>query len=261
MADSKGLLPFNIFDIFAYLGNGFVVTSVLYMLYEAHRPKAFASTLDESPLLREKWFAVPLAVFTSYAVGHVIAHLSHPVYERILVGRVLGPASEHAVGMHGPTAGALHRARRLILPALGVSDYERELPAEVLTALRTTASGAAAPAPHLHYSVRSCYTTVNEVLPRTSQRIATFLDIYSFSRNASLAFFILSMATFAVGGRGEFWLGVALLIESWIMLGRYLRFLKLYTDEIYLGFAAYQEGLRPAGDATQPTVQVQPSQP
>ena len=244
MDNDRSLGPFNIFDIFAYLGNGFTLLAILYILGNKYHLSSAWSQVMASSALSNAVIRIALIVVISYAVGHVLAHLSYPIYERLLVGRFFGTPSDQAMGKMrlSPNTSAKSRIRTWVLYLLGVPDYERALSSEIITQIEgpTPLKESPPSAASQHYSLRSCFVIVNEYMPSTRSRVATFLDIYSYCRNASLTFLILCIATLAIAHVHEVLLALGFFLIAWIMLGRYLRFLKLYTDEIYLGYATYK---------------------
>lgn len=73
-------IPFTSYDFWAYLSAGFLLLI------------AVDSAAGKSLLMRESWTIVQgiVAVSVAYAVGHLVASLSSLVFERGLVGRLLG---------------------------------------------------------------------------------------------------------------------------------------------------------------------------
>jgi hypothetical protein len=241
--DNKSLGPFNIHDIFAYLGNGFTLIAVLYILISKYQASKSWTKIIASPILNNTVIRIALIVVISYAMGHVLAHLAYPIYDRFLVTRIFGTPGDQALGkIDRSHTTAKSRIRTWVLYLLGVPDYERALPPEIIAQIEDPmpTGGIPAGAASQHYAVRSSFVTVNEYMPMTRSRVSTFLDIYSYSRNGSMTFLILCIATLVIGGLNDIFWALGFFLIAWIMLGRYLRFLKLYTDEIYLGYAAYK---------------------
>lgn len=245
MDGNRSLGPFNVYDIFAYLGNGFTLLVILYILSDKYHVSSSWSQVMASSALSNAVIRIALIAVVSYAVGHVLAHLSYPIYERLLVGRFFGTPGDQAMGKVAQSSSAptKSRIRTWVLYLLGVPDYARTLSPEIISQIESptpligTSGGTASSE---HYSLRSCFVIVNEYMPMTRSRVATFLEIYSYCRNGSLTFLILFIATLVTAQVHGVFLALGFFLISWIMLGRYLRFLKLYTDEIYLGYATYK---------------------
>lgn len=234
------LLPFNIFDLFAYLANGFIVVVGIRALLSAHGDTSTSfSPAMASDTLKTTAISIALAIVVSYVVGHLVAHLAYPLYDRLLVQKFFGdPGAQALAGLTQEPVGA--KGRMFALYVLGVPEYARRFSPSALASLRSAVqtqfghdvdSG--------HYSIRSCFSVVNENAPRAGLRIEVFLGLYSFCRNNSAALLSLGVASVLIGGAEERLLSAGLLIGAVFMFGRYLRFLKFYTDEILLTFTAY----------------------
>lgn len=230
----KSVWPFNVVDLFAYLGQGFALIVVFQGLARTYEPALLSQAeLLTGDLLDNVIVSAALLIVASYTIGQLLAHLSYPLFERLLVGRFFGTAASNALGQVQDGT-----RRRWILRLLGVPEYARPV-SDVFRKRITDAyavyaddTGFAAD----HYATRVCFTAVQENCPATRLRIETFLGLYSFARNSSFTLALLGVVTVAVAGFQELPFAMALLLAALVLFGRYLKFLRLYVDEIWLGF-------------------------
>jgi len=231
--------PFNVVDLFAYLGQGFLVIFTLYVLANTYAFISITPALGTAIQLMEiRSVSVPLLIILSYTIGHLMAHLSFLFYEKIIVERYLGSPASHAFSN---TISPFSK-KKVIFALLLVPDYYRSFTVDFRRRLNESKPYSigtdTTPIP-THYEVRACYSIVLENCPAIAERLTTFLNLYSFSRNASFTFAFLSIFVFVVGGKSEMLLGNGMILAAIFLFGRYLRFFRLYHDEVYLGYDAY----------------------
>jgi hypothetical protein len=219
-------IPFSIYDFFGYLASGVIVIGATDLALGGPLFDREAFPFGQSLLL----------VAFAYLLGHVVAHLSSAAFESFLVRRVLKSPEDHMFReKQSPT---LSR----ILPG-----YSAPLPARTRTRIlqRSTAAGFPVPGRDLFYH---CHATVRHD-EATSARLNTFLYLYGFSRNTSLAL-LYSAIVFLLVGVGLFPrissqlqslplipLAITSLLLSCIMLLRYLKFFRHFTLEVFVSYS------------------------
>lgn len=217
-------LPFTSFDFWGYLASGFLLLC------------AIDSAAGYGLLARKDWSVVEgiLAVSVAYVVGHVIAGLSSLIFERGLVGRVLGWPS---AGLFGVST-APKWVQKLL------SFYYGELPSETQKAIlaKASAAGVSRPGEALFWLAFASARGSD----RTMARLADFLNQYSFCRNVALVSFVdagvLWWAHWQSTGTSQqlLFARIALLVGL-ALAARYLKFLRHYSLELFTTFAHAKE--------------------
>jgi hypothetical protein len=240
MPVDKSLLPFNAFDLFAYISNGLLVLIVTGALASTHLANAEPfSPAIKNGVLGETLPSIALALIVAYIIGHLLAQVSALLCDRLLVRRYFGDPGAHAIARLRTNPVGVKGSRATLL-VLGVPEYARPLSHLAARRLELAAQRALGHSiDSEHYSIRSCFAIVNEDAPQARGRLEIFLGLYSFCRNCSVALLLLSLAAVAVGGLGELRLALGFFIAAVLIFGRYLKFLKLYTDEILISFSSY----------------------
>lgn len=217
-------VPFSIYDFFGYLAAGAIVMF------------AWAIASNAPWLSGEMSVVVSVGgVLLAYLLGHVLASISSWVFERQVVRQILGPSEEILLNER-----QLSKPWSSILPA-----YGRALPEDIRKAVIAKAqieginSGGRALFLHCLSTVR-CYSG-------TTERLATFLNLYGFSRNAALASFISGAIFLNALSRSHccctqhehtdmFWWSVLSIIVGIFLFFRYLKFYRHYTQEVFLSY-------------------------
>ncbi len=213
-------IPFTSYDFWAYLSAGFLLMFGI--------DQAAGTTF----LLREHWTIAQgaLAVSIAYTAGHVVASASSWLFERLIVGKVLGHPREVLFGQ----GKAMPLLRRL-LPA-----YFTPLPTETRSALlkkaaRLDIQGAGEalfwPA---HAAARAN--------PATAARLDNFLNQYGFCRNVAFVALVDAVVLFWSYRQPEgpeehlIWARLALFVGVAMGL-RYLKFLRHFAVEVFTSWA------------------------
>jgi hypothetical protein len=215
-------LPFSVYDFFAYLTSGFLLLAAIDLgFFDAEH-------LTEDPNLVQAL----LAVLGAYVVGHLVANVAAFVYERLLVGRLLGRPATILFASTQP------RWRRRIFPgyfsALAPATRQRVLAAAKL-------EGVDGPGQDLF---ELCYVDAQDHEARRL-RMDTFLAQYGFCRNVSasalLAALGLVLARVAADGpsRTMPWAAVAGAVAIG-MFYRYLKFFRHFGVEVFAGYGRPQ---------------------
>jgi hypothetical protein len=213
-------IPFTSYDFWAYLSAGFL------LLF------AIDSAAGTKLLMRDSWTIVQgvLAVSVAYVVGHLVASLSSLVFERGLVGKVLGYPRNVLFGQ--PTA---PRWLRVLLGA-----YFQPLPRETQAAALEKGEkvGVKTPGEALFWAAFGYARQT----PALMARLENFLNLYGFCRNTALVAFIdaavLYWSYMRPNGPSEhlLWARLAVVIGFGMTL-RYLKFYSHYATELFSAYA------------------------
>lgn len=210
-------LPFNPYDVFAYLASGSVVVAGADYLFGSQW------------LLQEEHSVVfnLVLIFGIYLMGHIVATCSAALFESIIVGRLLGRPSTILMG-----GGKLKASRLFPL-------YYRPLPLEtrkrIDRRLEENSFSGEGEALFLHiYAI----VTHSEA---TKLRLEEFRNLYGFARNVSFAFLLLS-AMIVIGSFDVqravplSWTFIALFAAA-AMFYRYLKFLRQFSYEAFVTYS------------------------
>ena len=216
-------LPFSVYDTFAYLASGLIVAvGVDY---------AFGLGLRDADLgvVEGLFGAVAL-----YVLGHLVAHLAGAFLESVLVCRWLGRPEDWLFRERAKRpAGRVFRA------------YFRPFPEGTQRQLAEHAASEGMELTGRGFFYRCHGVAQREAVSR--ERLASFLNLYGFCRNASLAFLICAVVLVAgavLVGAGmvvgdvsdRLWLAGGAVVASVGLFVRYLKFFRHYTTEVYLAF-------------------------
>lgn len=212
--------PFTSYDFWAYLSGGFL------LLF------AIDSAAGAKLLMRDNWTVVQgvAAVSIAYAVGQLVASLSSLVFERGLVGKVLGYPRNVLFGQ--PKAPSW---LRVLLGA-----YFQPLPAETqaVALKKGEMVGVKTPGEALFWSA---YAYARQE-PAVMARLENFLNLYGFCRNTALVAFIdaavLYWSYMQPNGPSEhlLWARLSFVVGIGMTL-RYLKFYRLYANEVFTAYA------------------------
>ncbi|SEP72214.1 hypothetical protein SAMN04488038_101289 [Solimonas aquatica] len=214
-------IPFTSYDFWAYLSAGSLFLAAI----------DFAS--GTGWLLQKDWSAAQIAVAVSaaYAIGHLIAGLSSFFIERLLVGRLLGPPRKNLFGQRTWSGERLRR----VLPS-----YYQALPPETQAAVLRSAQshGVTQPGEALFWVA---FDSARRS-PPVMARLDNFLNQYGFCRNTAVVALIDAAVLFwghhqAHGTNVHLWLSWAALLMSLGMTLRYMKFYRLYANEVFTAFA------------------------
>ncbi len=206
-------IPFSVYDFFGYLASGFLICVTLDYAVGDHW------------ILRET-LPVSYATFwivVSYIVGHICATPSSWLYERLLVGRVLGRPNTVLFTKPDESVGRWGKVLRRVFPG-----YFTPLPGKLQERIksRATVEGQTLQGETLFHHVRS-KVKGHEV---TWGNVQTFLHLYGFCRNISFALFVATgILLVALHWR----LSLITLLGTVGMLYRYLKFHRQYSYEMF----------------------------
>lgn len=213
-------IPFTTYDFWAYLSTG------LLLLFVVDHVAGIAL------LNREDWNVVQVLVAFSaaYATGQLVASLSSWLFESVLVGKLLGYPKHTLFGQP--------KAWKWVQRCL--RNYFRPLPVETQKAAiaRGRLVGVSTPGEALFWPAFSNA----QATPAVAARLDNFLNLYGFARNVALVAFINSAVLYwsymRPGGAYEdlVFSRIALVFGIGMTL-RYLKFFRLYSNEVFTSFA------------------------
>jgi hypothetical protein len=224
-------LRFSDYDIFAYLATGLASLLAWDFAFGTHW------------VLGATWAAADAiaSIFAAYIVGQIIASPAAWVLERRFVRRILGSPSR--VLFCEPPPGRLRQLKQRLFP-----DYYMPLDRRLAERVREKARSEGQP----DASGESLFWTAFARSKRdagTYARMDAFLKLYGFCRNIAFVG-VASAALIGVGAIWQartsglnseirnhlLWAGVALLAGV-AMFYRYLKFHRLYSVEVFVGYA------------------------
>lgn len=213
-------IPFTSYDFWAYLSAGFMLLFAIDQAAGTHM------------LMRETWTIAQgvMAFSVAYSVGQLVASASSLLYERLLVGKVLGYPRDILFGI--VTA---RRGLQKLLPG-----YFSPLPAETQkTALEKGCKvGVDKPGEALFWPAH----VYGRSTPTVAARLDNFLNLYGFCRNVALVGLIdaavLYWSYWQPKGPPEhlLWARISLVISLGMTL-RYLKFYRHFALDVFTAWA------------------------
>lgn len=213
-------IPFTTYDFWAYLSAGFMLLFALDQAAQTHL------------LMSEKWTVVQgvVAVSLAYAVGHLVASASSWLYEKLLVGKVLGCPRNILFG----NATAWWGLQKL-LPS-----YFAPLPPETqkMAIEKGGKFGVDRPGEALFWPAH----VYGRCVPAVAARLDNFLNLYGFCRNTALVGLIDAAVLYwsylqpTSPPEHLLWARIALAVSLGMTL-RYLKFYRHFTLEVFTSWA------------------------
>jgi len=217
-------IPFSIYDFFGYLGSGFVLLCAVNYAF------------DGGWLIKKDLWTVHVAFWTmlAYIIGHIIANISSFLLEHKFLREVLISPEETLFD---------EEKRKGFWPKL-FPIYYKPFPEETRkrVLIKAKKAGINNPGRGLFFH---CHPLVISQ-KHTSARLGTFLNLYGFSRNISMAgllaasVLIIGMISTGFSVQKVWWVIVAIGV-TFGMLYRYLKFFKHYTEEVFRAYAEMPE--------------------
>ena len=217
-------IPFTSYDFWAYLSAGFL------LLF------AFDQVLGTALLAQDSWTLVQsiVAISGAYVIGHLIASMSSLLFEKFLVGKLLGYPKNILFGQ--PRAWKWFRR---LMPS-----YFAPLPEATQKAALEKGgnAGVAMPGEALFWLA---YANARAT-PAVMSRLENFLNLYGFCRNMAMVAFIDAAALYwsylqPNGSKDHLvWARVILIVGIGMTL-RYLKFFKHYSVEVFTSYAYGKE--------------------
>jgi hypothetical protein len=213
-------LPFSNYDFWAYLSSGFLLLFAL------------DQTLATGVFARESWTIVNavLAFSLAYVVGQLVASASSLLFERGLVGTVLGYPRVVLLSSNGSAS-----ACRYMIP-----EYFKPLPEGVRRAVfaKAKAIGIDDDPTSIYWAA---YATARGSTA-TAARMDSFLNMYGFCRNCAMAGIVSSALLYwsylqpTGPAQHLLWSRMSLLLGIGMMF-RYLKFFRQFCVEVLSAYA------------------------
>lgn len=213
-------IPFTSYDFWAYLSAGFML---LFAIDQAVGAKL---------LMRNSWTVVQgvIAVSVAYTVGQLVASFSSWIFEKVLVGKLLGYPRNVLFGQ--PRAWPW--VQRL-LPS-----YFEPLPPETQKAVLKKGGkmGVTQPGEALFWPAH----TAGRAMPAVATRMDNFLNLYGFCRNAALVGLMDAAILYwsylqPQGPEDHLLLARIALVAGLGMTLRYLKFFRHFAVEVFTSYA------------------------
>ncbi len=212
---------FNIYDLFSYLSNGFILSVVIYFLYFGKK-NIIEATIEKLTLS----VSVILLVIVSYIIGHLISMLSSSFFEKIIIKNLLGYPSSNFFSEKQ----IRFKAVRIIF---GVYFYKASYSKVLKDKIKNKYKEIFILDFRNSENFNLCFHYVKEKSLVTYNRLLTFISIYGFCRNLSINFLIIAVILLA---NSYFLFGLITIIFSYLFFLRYLKFFRQYGDEVYKTF-------------------------
>lgn len=220
-------IPFTSYDFWAYLSAGFLLLFTVDFV------------VGSKFLMRDNWSVVQgvVAFSCAYTVGHVIASLSSFLFERLLVGKLLGYPKEVLFG-----TSKAPRFLKFLLPS-----YFQPLPIETTNVLNAKVSSMNVGDSN-EARFQAAFASI-KTTPAVLARLENFLNMYGFCRNVALVSFLDAALLYWFwrwgGGPAEALTGTYIALALGLgMTLRYLKFFRQYAFEVFTS-CAYSKAEKP----------------
>lgn len=215
-----GSIPFKDFDFWAYLSAGFLFLFTLDYI------------LETGVFAKESWTVVQvvIAASTAYVAGSLASSISSVLFERMLVGRFLGPPRQVLFG-----AVTAPKVLRALMP-----DYFEALPPNTRDKAleKGRALGVTGPGEELFWPAYDAAKNNSVAMGR----LQSFLHQYVFYRNVALVAFVdaailAGSHLWFSGPKDNLWWAAGAMVTGVGVLFRYLKYYRLYAVEVFTSFA------------------------
>lgn len=214
-------LPFNTYDVFAYLASGSIVVSAIDYLYGSQW------------LLQKQHNAVftLVLVFGIYLTGHIVATCSAAIYESIIVGRLLGDPSTLLMSDHKSKANWLFPLYYQSLPEVTQDRIRQRLQQ------RSFSGKDESLFLHVFSNVKNHESA--------KLRLEEFRNLYGFARNVSFSFLMVAVmiliGPFDEQRSAPIGWAIVALFAAIAMFYRYLKFLRQFSFEALVTYSEQKE--------------------
>ncbi len=260
-------IPFTLYDLFGYLLPGLLFFALFPITYDFSKIIDIASeyirtgnycernflllqirdTLSISP-----WLLLFYCILIAYLVGHVIAALSSLILERIFVEKFLKYPAANMFGIRkyqGWLENFIFKTINRIrgwkhIKKIIFSNYRRSYSEDFRESFEKTFKETF----DLKVNDQSdifwlCFSFVGQNCPITFQRASHFLNLYGFTRNLSMMFFLFGITMVILESTNsipiKWWLISIYLFLGLSFFWQYLKFFRRLNDEVYRGFVSF----------------------
>jgi hypothetical protein len=260
-------IPFTLYDLFGYLLPGLLFFALFPITYDLSKiidiaseyiktgnycEKSFLLLQIRDTLSISPWLLLFYCILIAYLVGHIIATLSSLILERIFVEKFLKYPAANMFGIRkyqGWFENVIFKVINIIpgwklFKKIIFPNYRRSYSKDFRESFQKTFKGTF----DLKVNDQSdifwlCFSFVGQYCPITFQRASHFLNLYGFTRNLSMMFFLFGIAMALLESTNS------ILINWWLIsfyffLGlsffwQYLKFFRRLNDEVYRGFVSF----------------------
>ena len=237
-------IPFSAYDFFGTLAAGFVTLAAVDFAFEG----GWLLRAEHTPVFGVVWVVI------AYVTGHIVAHISSVFIEHKLVRNCFGSPEEHLLAVEKPSGA---------LATLFPGNFQ-PLPEATRIRIQTKARQCG-----VEPKGRAFFFHCHPIVKReaaTLERLNSFLNIYGFCRNMTMAA-LVAVALMIVGSirdldlddfwgsihSEQLWAAAAAAAAAIGMFYRYLKFFRHYTLEVFLAYMeAKVEESTPIDKGTKP---------
>lgn len=221
MADLK--IPFSFFDFFGYLFPGFIFTISIIWLLIPNDP--MTKIINFFNLTKDFMYLSLFATFIIiYGIGHIVSSFGSYLFEGMLIGKWLGYPSKNLFK---------DESKNIWLFSSYVRNYSEQFRV-AFNDIFEEKFGVFGD----YDKFMICFSLIKEKCPATAGRLAVFISLYDFSRNSAMALTILAIVSIFQGYYG---LSVIILVVAYLFVLRYLKFFKIFGDEVFRSFYVYSK--------------------
>lgn len=215
-------IPFNFFDFFGYLIPGIIFTIAIICVLIPDN--TYQNTIDFFKSITDfKYIISFVIVIMVYGLGHVVSSLGSYLFEGLLIGKWLGYPSENFFNSKVKNTWPF--------PSYG-NNYSKEFRNSFNEKFKERFGDF-----NSFDKFILCFTYVKEKCPATLGRLNIFISLYDFSRNSAAALLILAIVSIL---RGYYLYAGILFILTFLFISRYLKFFRIYGDEIFRTFYVFK---------------------
>lgn len=219
MADLK--IPFSFFDFFGYLFPGFIFATAIIWLLIPNDP--VTKIIDFFNSIKDFKYIFSFVIFiVIYGFGHVVSSFASYLFEGILIAKWLGYPSDNLFK---------NKSKNTWL----FSSYGQNYSEQFRVAFNKTFTENFGEFGN-YDKFMICFNLVKEKCPATTGRLAVFISLYDFSRNSAMALIPLALVSIF---QGYYLYGVIIFGMACLFISRYLKFFRIYGDEVFRSFYVY----------------------
>jgi hypothetical protein len=218
-------LPFSAYDVFGYVAPG--VLLVMALEWTIGYPHVLGQEL--------KPFAIVAFILITYVAGQLVAEPARTILEDWFVTKVLTRPSKTLFSATGPRGW-----RRLF------SSYFAPLPAVIQERVKKRAAESGVKDTGEPLFLLARYHEETRKNERLMQKLDAFVGMYGFARNMAFVCVLAGVALLVKvlarhGAAHDLTRGVLILGAGVLLLYRYLKFYRQYSDELFNCFGSVKE--------------------
>ena len=219
---------FNIFDILAYIFVEFLFWLIVLVPTEITPDFFFSSALFSYHFT---YIQIPFVLLVAYISGHIIAHFGSLFLEKGIIAKILNYPSTNFFRIISDNSASK--------PNRFFKNYTAAYPEQLATKIKDAYEQITSIKFNHYDAFMFCFHYVKDKSPTTYSRLLIFLQLYDFCRNVSMMFFFCSfiLLYFSIFEYPNLYiLSIVLFLLSYLFFLRYLKFFRLYGDEVFRSF-------------------------